>query len=85
MLAAPRLTFPMLPNPMLWLPTSANPRLMTKLRFSAVPAENNPDSCWPALPMPDTAAGVISAVVLYNPDTPEPKFSTPECSDPTFA
>ena len=32
--------------------------------LSVVPAENNPDSCWPILPTPETSAGVPSGKVL---------------------
>ncbi|CFC60981.1 Uncharacterised protein [Mycobacterium tuberculosis] len=58
MLAAPRLTSPTFPNPVLKLPTLANPRLPASIERRVVPAADTPDSCWPRLPMPDTAAGV---------------------------
>ena len=78
---------PTLPKPKLKLPTLANPRLMIGVWLSAVPADNNPDSCVPTLPMPETIACVPrgSVLVLYNPDTPEPKFSAPEFSEPKLA
>ncbi|CKS80078.1 Uncharacterised protein [Mycobacterium tuberculosis] len=58
-----------------------------RLWLSAVPAEDNPDSCSPTLPMPETTAGVPGGnpPVLYSPDTPEPKFSTPDPSEPKLA
>ncbi len=59
-------------KPTFTLPTSANPRLMMRLCWSAVPAEDNPDSCSPTLqPMPETTVLVLGGnpPVLYSPDT----------------